>query len=252
MLDWNNTPSWTGLDGMIFAYEGWFYTELWDGKKMKEPCPASCRLKCSEKLDKNTRKAYFDEYWGTGSSERQWDFHLNNVRNAPVERRRQIDNAQGDSRRGMSKFYHLHEIRVCKTMYLNTLAISEQIVKTAFKKQVGASKVVSGDKRGGKRRDMPETREAIRRDISLFPIVDSHYCRKETTTAYLSERLYVSKMHSLYKSWCVANNLKAQSYEYYLGVFNEDFKLSFYKRKRTNAWHVMLLKTRVFPQQTRH
>ena len=203
-----------------------------DGKKMKEPCPVTCRLKCSEKLDENTRKACFDEYWGTGSTERQWDFHLNNVLNFPIERRRRSDNAEGDSRRDMTKFYHLHDIRVCKIMYLNTLAISEQIVKTAFKKQVGASKVVCGDKRGGKRREMPEAREAIRRHISLFPTVDSHYCRKTTNTAYLSERLSVNKMHSLYLSWCIANNLKAQSYEYYLGVFNSDFKLSFFKRKK--------------------
>ena len=110
------------------------------------------------------------------------------------------------SRRQFTRVYHLGEVAVCQLMYCNTLGISLQTVTTALKKK--GVVVATTDQRGGNNKRHTDGRDHIRTHIKLFPIKDTHYCRKETNRQYLHERLSVAIMYKLYQKWCDENNIR--------------------------------------------
>ena len=66
--------------------------------------------------------------------------------------------------------YYLNGVQVCKDMYLETFAISDQFVKTAYEKSDGQLLTVKKDERGrrsGERFDQT-ARDFIRQHIRLF------------------------------------------------------------------------------------
>ena len=205
------------------------------GKEMKEPCAITCRLKCNQNIPNEVREDIFKSYWGLKEIERKWDFHAAHVKNLPKQRTRQNENSQGPSKRSMTKKYFLNGMEVCKTMYLNTICVSEQVVKTAISKLNPITLTCSSDTRGGNRKPHTESKEKIMDHIRLFPTVDSHYCRKEKDTRYLSQRLSVKKMYELYCSWCSANDFQVANYHFYLKVFKEEFNLLFFKPKKDHC-----------------
>ena len=68
-------------------------------------------------------------------------------------------------------------LKVCQTMFLNTLGISEKTVRTAIQKKLPTG-AVEAEKRRGRRIAAAQRDEAILRaitaHISRFPTVESH------------------------------------------------------------------------------
>lgn len=116
-------------------------------KKMGAPC--KCRNKCSEKIDEETRKRIFDEYWSLGDHSRQWGFV---ARFIVISDKKVSTNSSSTSRRQLSRKYSLpiqnNVIEsVYKVMFLKAIGISEKIVNNMGKK-LAISPVLISDQRG--------------------------------------------------------------------------------------------------------
>lgn len=201
--------------------------------------PCNCKLKCFEKIQQNMRNKIFQNFWAIGDHERQWDFinrHVkkDNVKKITVERK---------NNRTQTLTYQLLDdsnsmIKVCKTMFLSTLSITQQVVYTAIDKLGDDNylKDYRGTHKNRPRRMSEETEKSIIDHINLFERVESHYTRKDSQKQYLCETLNVSKMHRLYLEWIDTNHqynqtCKATKRQYEI-IFNTKFNLSFHKPKK--------------------
>lgn len=45
-------------------------------------------------------------------------------------------------------------------------------------------------------------KESIKKHIELFPTIEPHYLRKQTTRTYISGNLNVAKMYRMYVEYC--------------------------------------------------
>lgn len=216
------------------TYIGCRSKKIFDKKVLKASC--KCTKKCGEKITHEQREYIMQQYYKIGDHERQWQYIVNHtlvedVKRITVERKR--------TRTQSIKYFFIidsNKIQVCKTFFINTLSISHQTVYTALEKSKPEENFI--DRRGrheNRPRKMPIlTEESIIKHIELFPTVESHYVRKDSTRKYLSELLNISKMYRLYTAWfgqqrfdCVVATKRQ-----YETVFNTKFNYSFYKPKK--------------------
>ena len=122
-------------------------------------------------------------------------------------------------------------VKVCKTFFLHTLSISERYVHTA--KKLTSMGICHDDKRGTHSNRPNKTgngQENIgKAHIESFPIVESHYCRKDSQKQYLSGDLSVRKMYFLYKEFCAAKGHTPVSVNIYRRIFDLQYNYSFHK-----------------------
>lgn len=207
-------------------------------RQITEPCKETCRSKCSKKLSNEIRGTIFKEFWQLGDHTRQWDFIARYVKQI---NKKQATVAAGEgSRRNYSRQYFLkignEEQQVCKVMFLNTLSISETFVTTALKKvREGGS--LESDMRG-KHNTRPnkvdvDVKQSVRGHIKMFPLVPSHYIRKDSNKMYLEEGLSIQKMYRLYLEYAKDNTISTvATSRQYRDIFNEEFNISFFKPKK--------------------
>ena len=101
-----------------------------------------CRSKCSTKIPEEERKELFEEYWHYRDISKQRQFITNSVSIIPKKR------SQGKENTRVNTIKHkLNEKFVCKTMFLNTFAISEKVARTAIDK-CDLNHIVEEDRRG--------------------------------------------------------------------------------------------------------
>jgi hypothetical protein len=128
------------------------------------------------------------------------------------------------------------EVQVCQKMFINTLGISYQTVRTAVSKKMSNTGAVPDDKRGKKSTpSLVSTviRQSIIDHINKFPRVESHYCRKHSKAKYLDEHLDRAKMHRMYVLECSAmDKAHIGTKRNYRDVFKANFNLKFYKPKK--------------------
>ena len=95
-------------------------------------------------------------------------------------------------------------IKVCKTMFLSTLSISEKWVSTICKK-LKKGRDISPDKRGKYKKKIStlsdETKQSEITHINLFERVAGHYVRRTSKREFLGEKLSVAAMHRMYLEW---------------------------------------------------
>jgi hypothetical protein len=106
------------------------------------------------------------------------------------------------------------------------------MVRTANKKE--SMGVVDKESRGtshGSRsnKTSDETITEIKSHIESFPVVESHYCRKNTTKKYLNSNLTVTKMYSLYLEFCHEKSIKPADEQIYRHIFNTHYNIGFHK-----------------------
>lgn len=171
-------------------------------REMAAPCKENCRYRCRDKLNEESRQLIFDGFWKLGDHTRQWDFLVRCVKQLE---KKQTTVKNANSRRALSREYNFtmdnNSIKICKTMFLNTLGISETFVTTALSK-IGTGGIVDMDRRGKHNVRPNKKSEAamqnIRTHINLFPAVPSHYTRKNSKRKFLEEGLNIAKMCRLY------------------------------------------------------
>lgn len=130
---------------------------------------------------------------------------------------------------------------MCKKFFLNTLAIGEKIISVVAQKTMrSVTGALSPDRRG---RHVPanklsdEIMQNIKNHIATLPIVEAHYCRRDSTKRYVEGTLTKVKTYRLYQLWCNDQNITVASQPVYERVF-EDLNLAFHQQKKDECWHV--------------
>nr|CAH7742564.1 unnamed protein product [Callosobruchus chinensis] len=179
-----------------------------EAKVMKEGC-AQCKKRCTKRINQHTRENIFENYW---SGSKSWD-----IKRQFILRTLRINN---------------ESVAVCKVFFLNTLGISETVVRNALKKQeVGG--FVSMDMRGRHvpANKIPEhVRDRVRSHIRSFTAYESHYSRTTTSKQFLGSELSIEKMYCLYKEKCSEEAIpKSEIVKswFYRHTFKTEFNLSF-------------------------
>ncbi|VDH95527.1 Hypothetical predicted protein [Mytilus galloprovincialis] len=155
-------------------------------RSIKKHACSKCRFRCADKLSEDERLALFNNYWNLKSYERQRDYISSRVleRNSigsPSKKRKQVA-------RTFTFIVEGQSVRVCKMFFTATLGISRKTIETALKKKQNNSSPIS-DKRGkhsAHNRTPTEDLNIIRAHIEAFPVVESHYTRKDTNRKYLT------------------------------------------------------------------
>lgn len=212
-------------------------------KVMGEPC--KCRFKCVDKITHEQRLDCFTKFWSLGNKEKQWAFVVKFT--LKVKKHRCLNTDQPNLRKFTYK-YNLpipstsdtsasDVVAVCKTMFLNTLAISERTVQTAFQKFDGVSDV-GVDRRGRHSSHKividKEMERSVCDHVNSFAPIESHYVRKRSNKLYLDGNLSIGRMFLLYKEWFdTTKYLKRASTErQYRDIVSKHFNLGFHMPKK--------------------
>ncbi|CAG5053804.1 unnamed protein product [Parnassius apollo] len=112
--------------------------KLQPAKQLKPAC-VICKFNCSAKISHEDRKLIFDRFWDLCDHEKQWVF-IGKYTKCCMIRRITTEN---DSKRQHSVNYTLpmnlketspRTVKVCKTMFKNTLSVSNQFIQSALDK----------------------------------------------------------------------------------------------------------------------
>ncbi|CAG9796256.1 unnamed protein product [Diatraea saccharalis] len=214
-------------------------------KQPKPSCPTTCRKKCNEKISESKRAKIFSMFWDIGDHSRQWDFL---TKYATKNGKKRLTTDHENTKRLSTISYTLpiyeadnvtiNKIPVCKTMFLNTLSISFNFLYTALRKHEKGHGVVESDKRGKHGQHIKKLTEDMKKSVldhvGSFPLVESHYTRKESTKMYLDGSLSFPKMYSLYEEWFDSTKYtdKVTSVRQYRDIINKNLNISFHKPKK--------------------
>lgn len=204
-------------------------------RELGPSCGPGCRFKCENKLKQDDRQAIFSQFWAIGDHARQWDFIIRHVLVNDKSA-----NFENETRRKKSRQYLFKvngvDIFVCKSMFIQTLAITDKWIESALKK-VKSGDAVPIDNRGKSKLIRYhalklELKKSIVDHINLFPRVDSHYTRKDSKRQYLEENLSVPQMHKYYLEWVKDQGIDPATERQYRDVFNTEFNIGFFKPKK--------------------
>lgn len=205
-----------------------------EGRELKPPC--ACRVKCYEKFSNDKRLQIFKEFWKTCVS---WDqrrqFIVNNVTKIQKRIMKTSGNLDTDKRKFTFNYTLVNDsksIKVCKTMFLNTLCIGEKFLKISFEKQLVGG-LVAPDQRGKhtpSNKSPPVVIQSVIDHINMYPSYESHYSRQKSARKFLGPDLNIPAMYRQYKEWMAEKespeNLIAKEW-LYRNIFNTKFNLSF-------------------------
>lgn len=202
---------------------------------MKPACTDKCVLSCSKKVSEEFRTRLFNDYWGLGCLQRQRDFLGSCVEKLTLKYRR-VSSAR--PRKPNCAFY-IHDngnkIRVCKTFLINTLSISEKVVRTVILSKVSERGIIAGDRRGkheNHKKIDEEMLNSVLDYINSIPRIESHYVRKETSREFIDGGLTIAEMH---RNYCEKRSAAKQipvTYDYYSKIFNTKFNIGFFVPKK--------------------
>lgn len=195
-----------------------------------------CVLECHKKFTLEELLKINTRYWSLENYTRKRDFIEAYVKESLCARVKQ----GGGSHRKFTYHYHLpknlhEESKVCKTLFLNVLNISATTVQT-LKVKKRANLDVGADLRGKtSSNNVPENlRQTVHTHIKSFPVLESHYCRKDSNKLYLESTLNQSKMYEMYKDFMSENypDLTAVKESFYKHIFCTEYNMSFHNPKK--------------------
>jgi len=231
---------------------------------VKDPCPANCKKKCTEKITEEERKRIHENFWKLSDPNLKNIYLSKLVKITPKLRERKRKKASKRRNRQSTRSYSFiklngERITECQKFFFSTLDISEKRVRTILKKttESGTIEKDGRGKAGGKNKIDEETINRIKDHIMMFRTIDSHYVRKESKCEYLSEHLSVAEMHRLYIQWCEEHGHQPQQYLIYYEVFKSSFNLKFQQPKKDQcdtciAYHNTLAQLRTSDIETAH
>ncbi|OXA62346.1 hypothetical protein Fcan01_00831 [Folsomia candida] len=176
--------------------------------KIPPPQVQACPPRCSKpgcRLPFPRRQQIFQEFWGTGSYNRQTDILAGMIDVINVNQR---TTTHAQSRRQHSYAYYLSndqglKVPVCVSTFLSTFGITPDRLRTV-KEKLASGTVDLADKRGTNtlhERVDPTHTDRILAHINSFPRKLSHYSREagNPLREYLDPTLTVSKMFTLFR-----------------------------------------------------
>lgn len=131
--------------------------------------------------------------------------------------------------------HNSERIQVCQNFFAKTLCICPDVIQDAIINSDTVGCYSKEDQRG-KREPINKTKAEdvhfVKNHIESFPVMSSHYTRKDTNRKYLDSSLSIRKMYKLYEDECRINNRKAVSEIKYRSIFGQDYNLSFFVPKK--------------------
>ncbi|KAK7089570.1 hypothetical protein V1264_024516 [Littorina saxatilis] len=199
---------------------------------------SKCRYRCTQKMSSDQRLELFQTFYALGTYERQKDFVCTNVKQKKTVTILGEDNQPSQKKRQVCRVFTftvegtVH--RVCKKFFLSTLAKGETYVDHALENTCGGVFCATG-RRGKAPPHNKFSEESVNQateHISSFPVVESHYTRKDTQRMYLPSNLTIKKMYDLYLERCQQQEQRPVSQKKYRQIFNENFNYSFHTPKK--------------------
>ncbi|KAL4705163.1 hypothetical protein ACJJTC_007909 [Scirpophaga incertulas] len=170
-------------------------------------------LKCCE-IKEEDRNVLYEKFWGMTWGEKKV-FVNSLVQEMPTKRPRDRKDPSITKRKS-SMIYNLHSnddrrVRVCKTMFQNTLCITKM---TIWNWKKGKENTSNNNQNVSARKNPHEAEvESLIGFLNSIPKMESHYCRKTTAKLYLLPE-WTSKraLYEFYiKDWCATRNIKPLS-----------------------------------------
>lgn len=117
--------------------------------QIKTTCTDKCKLLCKNKISESQRAKIFQNFWELGSLQRQRDF-LGTCIEKLVLKFCQISSIVTSRKPNCCYFFIIdgEKIRVCKTFLINTLGITERMVRTVTTKKIHGNGISPKDGRG--------------------------------------------------------------------------------------------------------
>lgn len=203
-------------------------------KEMGPPCGENCRLKCDNKINDGIRRQIFQEFWNLGNTERQHTYISSCMESIKPQYRYPTENSPRNFNNAFYFDINGTRMRVCKTYFKSTLAITDRPIRTVLSKKLDCRGVYE-DNRGkhGKHATVPpHVKSSIRSHIEKIPKLESHFCRAQTTRQYIEGSKTIKDLHRDYVEECKEQQITYGNYVMYSRIFNEEFNLSFFKPKK--------------------
>lgn len=203
---------------------------------MLPPCNEKCRLKCSVTFTEEKRAKIFREYWDMGDLQRQRDFIASSMQ--IIRPKYRYGNGDNSRRENHAFYFWDNNLkgRVCKKMFMSTLAINTRTIRTVIEKQEkSSSRFPEVEMRGkhDKHKGVPlAIKEAVRSHIKSIPRVESHYCRAQTKKEYIEGSKNIAQLHRDYQELCKNRGSPAANYQMYFEIFTKEFNISFFYPKK--------------------
>uniref|UniRef100_A0ABD2W2F8 DUF7869 domain-containing protein n=1 Tax=Trichogramma kaykai TaxID=54128 RepID=A0ABD2W2F8_9HYME len=217
-------------------------------KAMKAGCGKNID-KCHRFIDMDDRNNAYQIYWNLKDQQSKWQCILNWIK---LRKERPLSSDDTDSSDDenltttnsrimyrLPKIETLELVKVCRTMFLHTLAISKQTAITERNKNIasngtGVAGIDNRGRHGNHPHKYPEAIiNVIKEHIKNFPVVESHYARANTAKQYLPEGLNYPKMLRLLMVQLDAAGIKNLriSRQIYRKTMIENFNYGFFKPK---------------------
>ncbi|XP_033230714.1 uncharacterized protein LOC117181827 isoform X2 [Belonocnema kinseyi] len=172
-------------------------------RKMGAGCDETCRFRCQERISLENRQKVFDYYWKLGSHPLQWNFLLKVVGSTEPKSQKTNSTSKKKWTRNYSLPAENKRIKVCKTMFLKTLDISDSIVETALTKVRQNDALI--DRRGKNsktnHKKLDAMNESVRDHLNILPISEYKFlydgCKKQTSV----KKVNIRHMYKVYKDW---------------------------------------------------
>lgn len=212
-------------------------------KTLKPPC--TCRFKCYEKINDTQRRIVFENFWQLGDRQKQWSYLVKYVKK--VKKNRTLNTDIPNNRLFTFK-YHLPlaeksdelqvlVVDVCKIMFINTLEISDKMIRTAWEKYDGDSEIEE-DKRGRhdnhKKVITEDMIQSVVDHVNALASNESSYFREKTDKLYLEGSPSIPRMFQLYNEWVDSERYttKATTERQYREIVRKHFNLGVYIPKK--------------------
>ena len=190
-------------------------------KKIGPPCGSKCRLRCFEKFDENTRQSIFNNYWSMEDKREQRHFVYEHTESCKVQRKRESANKKRDQTMKYFLYSSNEKTQVCRIFFLNTLDIGKEVIYHIYNKKTKSTGVLKNSCSGGAHNVVNSSvLKSILEHIGSFAVMDSHYCRSQTTRKYLYPGLSINAMYRMYKEKCETDGIEAGTLSKYRDVFN--------------------------------
>lgn len=196
-----------------------------------------CKYNCTAKISTEERHKINDMFWSLDDAAKG-HFYSEFTTRQEKERCRAVTNTKPKVftykyflRSGSSTVKE----QVCKTFFLNTLAISQMRISYFYEKMRCVETGVPIAPKSGKnpKNVIEESRlELVRAHIDSFPRIPSHYCRETTKKEYLEKLLNLTKMYGLYQDWCTESDVQPVKQHKYTEIFYNDFDIGFQAPKK--------------------
>lgn len=206
------------------------------------------RYKCNASFEYEVQRKLCKEYWDLGNSEKQKLYISSLIENVPVRRRK---NSAFAKNRSTSRVLYLRDTlgekkRVCLKFFCSTFAISHHLIQSVMENVGFGGVYVSHDKRIGFRPFNATPQESVafvKKHIESFPVVESHYCRKDSNKVYLNCDLNLSIMYRLYARTCAITEKPPVSKFMYRKILMTTLVIThFINQRKINVQYAMYTK----------